>query len=57
MLPPAGSRGDVVISFDRPMDQALALNYVINKGRLGTVAGRAGTLTTPSGSLRRTIRG
>lgn len=57
MLPPAGSRGDVVISFDRPMDQALALNYVINKGRLGTVAGRAGTLTTPSGNLRRTIRG
>jgi hypothetical protein len=37
--PHAGTRGDVVISFDRPMDHALALKYITIKNLSGVVAG------------------
>ena len=44
VIPPlAGSFSDVVISFDRPMDHALALKYISIRGPSGLVAGRAQT--------------
>ena len=42
--PIAGSLDDVVISFDRPMDHALALKYISIKGLSGVVSGHAQTV-------------
>lgn len=40
VIPPiAGSLGEVVMSFDRPMDHALALKYITIKNSSGVVAG------------------
>jgi hypothetical protein len=43
-LPVEGTRGGVVISFDRPIDHALALKYIRNSSRSGEISGRAMTV-------------
>jgi hypothetical protein len=44
IVPMAGSAGDVVISFDRPMDHAMALKHITIKSPSGVVTGRAQTV-------------
>jgi hypothetical protein len=44
IVPMAGSLSDVVISFDRPMNRAMALKHITIKSPSGVVTGRAQTV-------------